>query len=122
MFVKEDRQGKKNKSGNKYGWRSTSGPNGTKLEVNARCKSKGSIAAEIVDVNDDVVPGFSRGECDLFTGDSVCHTFSWRGKTDIPVFSTERAVYPEPERERLRKIRFYLENVELYSFVLGKNT
>jgi hypothetical protein len=33
MFVKEDRAGKKNKSGNKYGWRSTSGPNGTKLEV-----------------------------------------------------------------------------------------
>ena len=33
MFVKEDRSGKKNKSGNKYGWRSTSGPNGTKLEV-----------------------------------------------------------------------------------------
>ncbi|GAG84210.1 unnamed protein product, partial [marine sediment metagenome] len=33
MFVKEDKSGKKNKSGNKYGWRSTSGPNGTKLEV-----------------------------------------------------------------------------------------
>ena len=33
MFVKEDKQGKKNKSGNKYGWRSTSGPNGTKLEA-----------------------------------------------------------------------------------------
>ena len=33
MFVKEDRSGKKNKSGNKYGWRSTSGPNGTKVEV-----------------------------------------------------------------------------------------
>jgi len=33
LFVKEDRSGKKNKSGNKYGWRSTQGPNGTKLEV-----------------------------------------------------------------------------------------
>ena len=44
-----------------------------------------------------------------------------RGKTDIPVFSVERAVYPEPERERFRKIRFYMENAELYSFVLGNN-
>jgi len=33
LFVKEDKSGKKNKSGNKYGWRSTSGPNGTKVEV-----------------------------------------------------------------------------------------
>lgn len=33
LFVKEDKAGNKNKSGNKYGWRSTSGPNGTKLEV-----------------------------------------------------------------------------------------
>ena len=33
LFVKEDKAGKKNKSGNKYGWRSTSGPNGTKVEV-----------------------------------------------------------------------------------------
>ena len=33
LFIKEDKAGKKNKSGNKYGWRSTSGPNGTKVEV-----------------------------------------------------------------------------------------
>ena len=33
LYVKQDRLGKKNKSGNKYGWRSTSGPNGTKVEI-----------------------------------------------------------------------------------------
>jgi hypothetical protein len=33
LFVKEDKSGNKNKSGNKYGWRSTSGPNGTKVEI-----------------------------------------------------------------------------------------
>jgi hypothetical protein len=32
-FIKEDQEGNKKKSGNKYGWRSTSGPNGSKLEV-----------------------------------------------------------------------------------------
>jgi len=33
LFVKEDKMGKKVKSGNKYGWKSTPGPNGTKVEV-----------------------------------------------------------------------------------------
>jgi hypothetical protein len=33
MFVKEDKSGKKVKSGNKHGWKSSGGPNGTKLEV-----------------------------------------------------------------------------------------
>ena len=58
---------------------------GTQLVINARCRGEGSIAAEIVDVNDDVIPGFSNVECDVFSGDSVRHTFSWRGQTQIPV-------------------------------------
>ncbi len=53
------------------------------------------------------LPGFSRQECETFTGDSVRHTFSWNGRTEIPAGPAERAVYPEPERERFRKIRFY---------------
>lgn len=91
---------------------------GSRLLINARCKNAGSIAAEVVDVNDDVVAGFSRQDCDLFTGDSVKHTFSWRGQKGTPVWATERAVYPEPERQRFRKIRFFMENAELYSFTL----
>lgn len=91
---------------------------GTKLVVNARCKNEGSIAAEIVDVNDEVIPDFGRQECDVFTGDDVRHVFSWKGKTDIPVFSTERAKYPEPERERFRKVRLYMANTELYAFTI----
>ena len=91
---------------------------GSKLVVNARCKTEGSISAEIVDVNDDVIPGFSKADCDVLSGDSVRHTFSWRGQTKIPVFSTERAIYPEPERERFRKIRFFMQNAEIYSFAL----
>ena len=91
---------------------------GSKLVINVRCRNEGSIAAEIVDVNDDVIPGFSREECDLFSGDDIRHTFSWKGKTDIPVFSTDRAMYPYAEKERFRKIRFFLENAELYSFAL----
>jgi len=33
LFNKEDKSGKKVKSGNKHGWKSTPGPNGTKIEV-----------------------------------------------------------------------------------------
>lgn len=91
---------------------------GTRLVVNARCKYGGSVSAEMVDVNDDVIESFSRKECDVFTGDNVRHTFSWQGKADIPVLSTERAMYPEPERDRFRKIRFYMDHAELYSFCL----
>lgn len=89
---------------------------GTELVVNARCRGEGSVRAEIADVQDNVIAGFSREECDVFAGDSVRHTFSWRGQARIPVNSTERAMYPEPERERFRKIRFFMENAELYSF------
>ena len=89
---------------------------GTSLQVNALCKENGSISAEIVDIYDNVIPGFSREECDVFTGDDVRHTFSWKGKTKIPVGSTTRVEYPKPEIDRIRKIRFYLENAQLYSF------
>lgn len=92
---------------------------GNRLVVNARCRNGGSIAAEIVDIQDEVLPGFSRQECDVFRGDEVRHTFSWKGRTEIPVGSTVRAQYPGPERERFRKIRFYMENTELYSFALA---
>ena len=91
---------------------------GTRLVVNARCRDEGSLAAEMGAVDDNVIPGFSREECDVFSGDSVRHTFSWNGRTEIPVATTERAMYPEPERDRFRKIRFFMENAELYSFAI----
>lgn len=91
---------------------------GTELVVNARCHDGGSVAVEVVDHNDDAIPGFGRGECDVFAGDGTEHTVSWQGKCEIPVISTERAQYPEPERARLRKVRFYMEHAELYSFRL----
>ena len=92
---------------------------GTSLQINARCLNGGSISAEIVDVYDNVLPGFSKQECDVFTGDNVHHTFSWKGKTEIPVGSINRAEYPKPEIQRFRKIRFYMEKAELYSFTLA---
>ncbi len=92
---------------------------GTELVINARCRDNGSLAAEIVDARDRILPGFSRRQCDVFRGDCVRHVVSWRGQTRIPVRPTARAEYPKPEVERLRKIRFYLQKAELYSFALA---
>ncbi len=91
---------------------------GQHLVINARCGTGGSIAAEVVDINDQVIPGFSREECDVFTGDKVSHIVSWKGGRQIPVLSAERAEYPKPEIERFRKVRFYMSNADLYSFQL----
>ena len=92
---------------------------GKQLNVNARCQPGGSIAAEIVNLRDEVFPGYSRQECEVFTGDSVKHVFSWKGKTDLPRAAAERADYPKAEFARFRKICFYMEKAELYSFTLA---
>lgn len=78
---------------------------GTRLVVNAECGPKGSIQAEIVNSSDEPYPGFSRKDCDAFSGDSVRHAFTWHGKTDFPV-------------EQRRKVRFYLRDARLYTFKL----
>ncbi len=91
---------------------------GNRLVVNARCGTGGSIAAEVVDINDQVLPGFSRSDCDVFTGDATRHVVSWHGCTEIPVQATERPQYPDPETGRFRKLRFYMHNADLYSIQL----
>ena len=92
---------------------------GRRLTANIRCHEGGSVAAEIVNLRDEVIPGYGRHECDIFTGDAVQHTFSWKGKTELPAVPTEPAQYPKPEFERFRKIRFFMEKAELYSFALA---
>jgi hypothetical protein len=92
---------------------------GRQLIVNARCLDGGTLAAEIVNLRDEVFPGYSREECEVFAGNSTRHVFSWKGKTELPPVATERAEYPKPEFERVRKIRFYMDKVELYSLTLA---
>ena len=77
------------------------------------------MAAEVVNLRDEVFPGYSRQECDVFKGDAVRHVFSWKGRTELPPVSTHKAYYPNPEFERYRKFRFYMDNVELYSLTIG---
>ena len=91
---------------------------GTKLEVNAKCLPGGYLTAEIVDINDRPLSNHDKSSCDVFTGDSIGHVFTWNGKADFPRAEVTRAVYPAPEENRFRKIRFYMKNAELYSFTI----
>jgi hypothetical protein len=92
---------------------------GERLVINARCRDGGSIAVEVVNLNDEVFSGFSRRECDTFHGDDVQHRFSWKGRSELPPAERERAKYPEPEFGRFRKFRLFMENVELYSLTIA---
>lgn len=92
---------------------------GTQLMTNVRCQTGGSIAAEVVNMRDEIFPGYSRQECDVFKGDNVRHLFSWGGKTELPPVPVRHPEYPKPEFERYRKFRFYMDKVELYSLTIA---
>ena len=74
--------------------------------INARVSPGGAIAAEILDRHDRVVPGFSRAECEPFAGDAVAHELRWKaGKL------------PTGDAHPDWKIRFWLHNAELFSYL-----
>ncbi len=79
---------------------------GNRLVVNA-VASGGYIDAELLTSDGYVVDGFSREDCDTFKGDSLAHTFTWKGNSDIggciPV-----------------RIRFYMDNAKLYALQISK--
>lgn len=76
------------------------------VAINARTSAGGYVAAEILDTNNKVIPGFSRDDCVPFTGDSVRHVLKWK---------TEKFAGKQQKQEK--KIRFVLKNAELYSYL-----
>ncbi len=94
---------------------------GEKLVINGRCGAGGYIRAEVVDHCDELMPGRGREECDVFTGDSVAHTVTWKGDSSIPAARPEfggDTVYPWKKQTPFRKLRFFMKNAELYSFCI----
>ncbi|MFN7937876.1 MAG: hypothetical protein U0R19_31390 [Bryobacteraceae bacterium] len=75
------------------------------LTINAVTTSTGEIRAELLDTNNQVIPGFSRNESIPFTGDATSHTLRWRTST-----------FPGPHATSLKKIRFLLTNADLFSY------
>ena len=78
---------------------------------------------EVTNAADEVLPGFSRAECDRFRSDSVHHIVGWNRHSEIPTlpavenrqFSVRRLGSPYAPAGH-RKLRFYLRDADLYSF------
>jgi hypothetical protein len=79
---------------------------GGQLLVNADA-SAGQLTAELVNAEGQAMEGFTRTDCDPLTRDSLRHTITWGGRSDL------REV-----RQPVR-IGFYLRKAKLYSFAFG---
>lgn len=96
------------RAGNREGWLITRRePFRTPaVTINAKTGADGFVTAEILDRRNRVLPGFSRRECLAFTGDSVRHTLRWK---------TDR--FGEAQRAEDYKLRFWLRNAALFSYL-----
>ena len=77
---------------------------GQRLEVNADA-SLGSIRVEIVDADGRPASGFSRNDADPIEGDSVRHTVTWKGNSEVASFKGKPI-----------RLKFYMNRSQLYSF------
>jgi hypothetical protein len=77
-----------------------------RVMINARTGPLGEVTAEILDRRGRVIPGFSRSECVAFQGDATSHELTW---------GTER--FPDRPRHDDFKIRFWLKDAELFSYL-----
>ena len=55
---------------------------GRALGINATAND-GAVRVEIRDESGKAIPGFGLNDCDVFSGDSVRHTVTWNGKSDL---------------------------------------
>ena len=76
---------------------------GKELELNVACGEGGYVAVEVTDADENVLEGYSRADCDVFGGDSVKATMSWRGNKAI-------------EHAGFVRLRFFMREASLYSF------
>ena len=74
--------------------------------VNAKCGAGGYVAAEIVDRNNNPIPGFEKYYCNAFTGNSVRGEITWK--------NTE---FPREWIDKDKKIKFYIKNGDIYSYL-----
>lgn len=77
---------------------------GEKLIINGRCEKGGYIEAEVVDAMENEWKGYTRTDCDRFTGDDVNHTVSWKGNSAVNTIVG------------YTRFRFYMKKAELYSY------
>ncbi|MBQ8758582.1 MAG: hypothetical protein IJZ20_02720, partial [Clostridia bacterium] len=81
---------------------------GESLYINANA-SEGTLYAELLDQNGNVIDGFGKENCAVITTDSVRHPVFWNGSADVSSLSGEEI-----------SLRIYSENTEIYSFAFGE--
>ena len=83
---------------------------GEKLQINASAP-EGPLTVEILDGASRPIPGFSRQDCDPFSGDRVRHTVTWQGQAGL------RAL-----KGKTVRLKFYLVRARLYAFQVSVAT
>ena len=81
------------------------------VTINAKTASDGYVTAEILDRRNRVMPGFARQDCIPFTGDSVRH-----------VLKSKSTGFQARDLDADKKIRFWLKNTDLYSYLPNQLT
>lgn len=80
--------------------------NTPRVIINAKCGPGGYVAAELLDRNNNPIPGFEWNYCNAFTGDSIRAEITWK-----------TAKFPEEWIDKDKKIRFCVKNADLYSYL-----
>lgn len=78
---------------------------GEKLALNFSTSAAGEIAVEILDVDKNVIPGFSLDDCQLIIGNEINKIVSWGKDKDLGTLA----------RKEIR-LRFVMKDADLYSF------
>jgi hypothetical protein len=81
---------------------------GGPLRVNYRAVG-GSLKVEVLDENNNVLPGYSQADCVALNGDSVDQTITWAAHAELPAGVT------------LLRLRFILQNASVFSFMAGES-
>jgi hypothetical protein len=78
-------------------------------DAQAASQPFGSLRVEVESRDGIPVTGFTRGDCDVFSGDELRHVVSWKGKSDL---------------SRLKgnpiRLKFHMQNAAIYSFQFTK--
>jgi len=82
-----------------------------RVAVNARTASDGYVLAEILDRDNHPLPGFTRDDCTPLVGDATDHVLQWKTKE-----------FPKDPLAEDKKIRFFLKNADLYSYLPDQTT
>lgn len=77
-----------------------------RVQINAKTATDGYVTAELLDAQNQVLPGFSRQDCQTIAGDTVRGVLTWK-----------TAEFPEAQRAQDKKIRFFLKHADLYSYL-----